>query len=218
MRLIGYVRVSTSEQAKEGHSLAAQEEKIRQYCALYDHHVVWVYYGEGESAKTLDRPALQDALRSLACGDADGLIVTKLDRLTRSVGDFADLIEGPFKTKTLVSVTDSIDTSSAAGRLVLNVLMSVAQWEREAISERTRETMAHMKREGKRVGGVPYGWRDVDGRLVEDEEEQEVVQYVQNLRDAGYRWSCIVDVVNECGYRSRSGAPFLVTQIKRMVK
>lgn len=216
MRLIGYVRVSTSEQAKEGHSLAAQKDKIHQYCELYDHELVWLFGDEGESAKTTDRPGLKNALEHLR--SADGLIVTKLDRLTRSVGDFASLIDGPFKTKALVSVNDAIDTTTASGRLVLNVLMSVAQWEREAISERTKETLAHMKREGKRVGSVPYGWKDVEGRLVEDPKEWEVVRLARELRANGYRWYAILWMLDHQGYRSRSGAPFLVTQIKRMVQ
>src|SRR5215472_10094537 len=86
-------------------------------------------------------------------------IVAKLDRLTRSVRDLADLLER-FERRdvALMSVSESLDTRSAAGRLVMNVLMSVAQWEREAIGERTREALRHKQAQGQRVGNVPYGF------------------------------------------------------------
>jgi len=218
MKLVGYIRVSSDKQSENGHSLEAQEAKIRQYCALYGHEVAWVYRDEAVSASTLDRNGLDRALSAMCdSGRIDGLIVSKLDRLTRSVKDFAELIEGPFRDKALVSVSDSIDTSTAAGRLVLNVLVSVSQWEREAIGERTREVMQHMKEEGRRVGGVPYGWMDEGGRLVENAEEQWVIDYVKRGRELGWKWSRIARELNNLGWFSRSGNAFQVTQLKRMV-
>ena len=136
-RVIGYARVSTDRQI-EGVSLDAQQAKIEQYAALYDLELIDVIIDAGASAKTLERPGLQEALDKLKAGEADGLLVSKLDRLTRSVVDLGSLIEGVFGKYTLMSVGDQVDTSTAAGRLVLNVLMSVSQWEREAIGERTR--------------------------------------------------------------------------------
>ena len=131
MKVIGYARVSTAEQASGGISLEAQEAKIRAYCDLHDLELVEVIIDGGESAKNLKRPGLQRGLAMLKKKTVGGLVVCKLDRLSRSVKDWNCLIDGYFGEKAgkqLFSVADSIDTRTAAGRLVLNVLMSVAQW------------------------------------------------------------------------------------------
>src|SRR4051794_23668669 len=128
MRTILYVRASTEDQQI---TLEAQKAKLDAYAALYELQVVETIV-ESESAKSLDRAGLQRALAFLRSGQADGLAVVKLDRLTRSVSDWQQLIDeffGERAGKQLFSVQDSIDTRTAAGRLVLNVLLSVAQWE-----------------------------------------------------------------------------------------
>src|SRR4051812_42961505 len=155
MRVVGYIRVSTEEQASEGISLDAQRAKLEAYARLYDLDLVAVEVDAGASAKTLERPGLRAALARLEAGDVEGLLIAKLDRLSRSVLDWNTLIEshfGPAGGRQLFSVADSIDTRTAAGRLVLNVLMSVAQWERETIVERTRDAMAHKRTRSERVG------------------------------------------------------------------
>jgi DNA invertase Pin-like site-specific DNA recombinase len=133
-KAVGYIRVSTEKQADHGVSLEAQQTKLAAYAALYDIELVEVIVDAGVSAKTLSRAGLQRALGMLRKGQANALVVAKLDRLTRSVKDLGTLVEEYFSADniTLLSVADSIDTRTAAGRLVLNVLGSVAQWEREA--------------------------------------------------------------------------------------
>lgn len=129
MQVIGYTRVSTEEQAREGVSLAAQEAKLRAYAELYELDLVEVVIDAGQSAKTLARPGLQAALAGLEGGRAQGLVVAKLDRLTRSVRDLGTLLETYFKSRfNLLSVADQVDTRSAAGRFVLSLLTSVAEW------------------------------------------------------------------------------------------
>ena len=135
----------------------------------------------GVSAKTLQRPGLQRALGMLRGGQANALLVCKLDRLTRSVKDLGTLVEAYFSSDkiSLLSVADSIDARTAAGRLVLNVFGSVAQWEREAIGERTAEALAHKKTKGEKTGGdVPYGYRLAEDSktLVPDDAEQKLLR------------------------------------------
>src|SRR6185295_12688409 len=106
----------------------------------------------------------------------DAVIIAKLDRLTRSVADLAELLKR-FERRgvSLVSVADSLDTRSAAGRLVLNIMVSVSQWEREAIGERTRDAMRHKRANGERVGTVPFGYRlTPDGRTLEAEADEQL--------------------------------------------
>lgn len=162
-RVVGYIRVSTEQQADGGVSLAAQRAKLEAYALALDLELVAVHVDPGASAKTLARPSLQSALAALDAGEADGLLVAKLDRLTRSVRDLGDLVDRYFASRfSLLSVADAIDTRSAAGRLVLNVLTSVAQWEREATGERTRTALEHLRKGGVRLGAPALGWRRSD--------------------------------------------------------
>lgn len=217
-RAIAYVRVSTDKQADHGVSLEAQQAKLSAYASLYDLELVETVVDSGVSAKTLDRPGLQRALGMLARGEADALVVVKLDRLTRSVSDLGVLVEKHFKTAGLLSVSEQIDTRSAAGRLVLNVLASVAQWEREAIGERTSAAMQHKKSQGQRVGALPYGYAlDTDGTtLVEVEAEQVVIRAVRSYRKAGLSLRAIAARLDTEGYRARNGRLFDPTQVRRM--
>jgi DNA invertase Pin-like site-specific DNA recombinase len=199
IRAIGYVRVSTDIQVQEGVSLDAQKLRIQAHCIAMDIKLVDVLVDAGASAKSLDRPGVQATLKMLQQGKADALIVMKLDRLTRSVKDLGHLCEAYFsdgKPWSLLSVSDSIDTRSASGKLILNVLTSVAQWEREAISDRTKEAMQHLKAQGAYLGAAPYGWKYIDeldahGRrkLVENPEEQAGIKRLCELYETDmYVW------------------------------
>lgn len=190
MRVVLYARVSTADQSDNGVSLDAQQAKMTAYASLYDLEVVETIVDAGESAKTLDRSGLQRALGLLRAGKADGMVVVKLDRLTRSVADWQLLIDDYFGEKSgkqLFSVADSIDTRTAAGRLVLNVLLSVAQWERETTGERTREALRHKIRNRERCGKVRFGFDLAgDGKtLIPNAAEQRAIDLISELRSAG---------------------------------
>jgi DNA invertase Pin-like site-specific DNA recombinase len=148
------------------------------------------------------------------------LLVTKLDRLTRSVGDLGRLIEAYFSTNgaELMSVSEQIDTRSANGRLTLNVLMSVSQWEREVIGERTSEAMQHMRANGEYTGGrVPYGFQRHHDALVEEVVEQQVIEQARALRANGLSLAKVAAELDTRGFRARNGQLFVAQQIKRMV-
>lgn len=217
-RTIAYIRVSTDKQADAGVSLDAQRAKVEAYAALYDLDLVAVKVDAGESAKSLERPALREAFAMLDAGEADALLVVKLDRLTRSVRDLGELVERFFsKDVALLSVSEQIDTRTAGGRLVLNVLASVSQWEREVIGERTSVAMRHMQSEGRYIGGnVPYGFRLVGGELVEHGAEQEVIAEARKLRTAGLSLRAVAERLSKRGFKTRSGRAFIHTQVARI--
>lgn len=219
MKVVGYVRVSTEEQATNGKSLDAQRAKLAAYAGLYDLELVAVVEDAGVSAKTLNRPGLGAALRMLSKGEADGLLIAKLDRLTRSVGDWQNLIDGYFGEKAgtqLFSVADSIDTRTAAGRLVLNVLLSVAQWERETIGERTRDALQHKIVKGERCGKVRFGFALAnDGKsLVPVAAEQDAIRLMRELRAAGETLRDIADELNRREIQTKEGKPWKHTTVK----
>lgn len=212
MKVIGYIRCSTEEQASGGVTLDSQRAKVEQYARLHELDLVEVVADAGVSAKTLDRPGLARALRMLGAGSAAGIVVAKLDRLSRSVRDWNALIDDYFGDrpgKTLMSVSDSIDTRTAAGRLVLNVLMGVAKWERETIVERTADALGHKKRRGERVGKVPFGWSLApDGRTLEpDPIEQGARTLVRRWHLEGWTLKAIGEELVRRGIRPRSGRP-----------
>jgi len=214
-RAIGYIRVSTEKQAEHGFSLEAQTEKLKAYAMLYDIDLIDLVVEQG-SAKSVQRDGLQAALGRLG-QDADGLLVVKLDRLTRSVADLGRLVETYFQNYALLSVGEQIDTRSAAGRLVLNVLASVSQWEREVIGERTSAAMQHMRSLNKYTGGkAPYGYDLVSGSLVENEAEQAIIQLVAKYKAQGLSYSKIGRVLAGAGHLSRTGRTFDHRSIKQM--
>jgi DNA invertase Pin-like site-specific DNA recombinase len=157
MRLVAYIRTSTDDQQ---HGRDAQHDAIRAWAASQkalgiDISIV-AKISDSASAGNLDRPGVQRVLAMLRDGRADGIVVTRLDRLTRSLGDFARLQREYFsKGFALMALGDSVDTTTPTGRLVVNVMLSVAEWERERISERTKDALAAARRRGVRLGPKP---------------------------------------------------------------
>lgn len=220
MKVIGYVRVSTSEQEVSGLGLESQRDKIHAYCGLYDLELVSIVQDAVSGKSLKGRNGLDEALAMLKTGYADGLIVAKLDRLTRSVKDLGYLLEKYFSAKhSLFVVQEQVDTRTASGRLVLNLLTSVAQWERETIGERTSSALTAKRNRGEKTGGdCPFGYGvDTDGRLVADSQEQSIIRIVDRLRDQGYGYRKIAAELNNQGYHTKRGVSWCATKVMRVV-
>lgn len=210
---VGYARVSTSDQGDDGASLSAQVAALEAHAVAQGAELVAVVT-EVASARTLERPELARALE-LARARGAALVVVKLDRLTRSVRDLGELLAtafGPGGGVELVSVRDAVDTQSPAGRLVLHVLVSVAQWERETIAERTRHALDHLRSSGSHLGRPPFGFRltRVDGRAVleADPLEAPALARMLELGARGMRAAAIAVELERDGHRTRSGRPW----------
>jgi site-specific DNA recombinase len=219
-RVVGYVRVSTDKQGDQGVSLEAQTAKVRAYAALHDLELVDIVV-ETESAKSLARPGLTRALAMLGT-DADALLVTKLDRLTRSVRDLGTLIEehfGKASRAALLSVSEHVDTRTASGRMVLNIMASVAQAEREMIGERTSVAMQHMKARGQYTGGpAPFGMQHTADGLRPREDEACTRARASELRAQGLSLRAVSEALASEGRLSRSGAPFVPAAVSKMLQ
>jgi len=224
-KVIGYVRVSTDQQAEGGVSLDAQRAKLAAYALALDLELVAVFE-DAASGKTLDRPGLSASLAALEAGQAEALVVVKLDRLTRSVRDLGTLVDRYFAGRfSLLSVADSIDTRSAAGRLVLNVLASVAQWEREATGERTRDALVQVRREGVRLGGSALGWSrgtstDAKGRRVVELEpgEAATVARAVELRAEGCTMREIAATLTAEGHATKRGGTWAAGTVLKVLR
>lgn len=151
--LVAYVRVSTVEQATSGLGLEAQRAQIVAHAAAHGLNVVATYADEGISAKTLDRPELAAALHAVASGQAAGLIVAKVDRLSRSLADLLALVDRAQREGwRLVALDLGVDTATAPGRFVASMIGAVAELERNLISERTKAALAVKKAQGVKLG------------------------------------------------------------------
>ena len=152
--VIGYIRVSTDQQAESGAGMAAQRSSIRRQCEQHGWELAAIYEDNGASAKTLKgRPGLSEALAVLASGGASALVVAKLDRLARSVHDFAGLVRiAEREGWAIVALDLGVDMTTPTGGLLANVTASVAEWERRIISLRTTEALAQKRAEGVQLG------------------------------------------------------------------
>lgn len=185
MKVLGYVRVSTEEQSLHGCSVQAQTAKIADYCKLYGLELVDTLIDGGISAKTMQRAGLQATLAKLENGEAEGIVIASLSRLTRSIRDWSLLIEKYFNRFALLSISDSVDTRSASGRMAIGMIVLVSQWEREAIGERTAVALHYKQKQGIHVGRIPYGFQIQNGKLVEDVTEKANIAFAQTLRGQG---------------------------------
>jgi DNA invertase Pin-like site-specific DNA recombinase len=205
-----YTRKSTEEGLDQAfNSLDAQREACAAFI-LSQAHEGWQQVDEhyddgGWSGGNMARPALKQLLSDVAAGKVDAIVVYKVDRLTRSLADFARIVEALDKAgASFVSVTQAFNTTTSMGRLTLNVLLSFAQFEREVTSERIRDKVAASKRKGMWMGGpVPLGFRLENRKLLIDESEAETVRLIfrryLELRSVG----ALADDLAAAGVRSK---------------
>lgn len=208
----GYVRVSTEEQAVNGVSIDAQKEILQAYAVVKGYTDFKIYTDEGFSGKNLNRPDVQRLLEECRSGKVEAVIVWRLDRLSRSLRDTLETIEDIFMPAgvSLISVTENIDTSTPAGRLMLNILASFAQNEREAIAERVRMAKNSMAKDCKHLGGyVPFGYKvNQQGYYEVDEKTAPIVREIFRMYNARMGYTAILRYLHDQGVKSPQGNDF----------
>ena len=186
MKAVGYIRVSTEDQAKEGISLDHQEAKVKAYASINDLELLKIVRDEGASGKDLQRAGMAKLLEMVESEALEAVIVYKLDRLSRKTLDTLSLIES-FERKGIAfhSISEKVDTKSATGKFFLTIISALAQMERDLIAERTTDALAHKKQKGEWTGRVPFGFRVMHKRLVEDPDQIQVIKKAKRLRRSG---------------------------------
>lgn len=217
---VGYIRVSTTEQATDGVSLDTQRTRIAAWCEANEYELTALHADAGLSGKRADnRPGLQAALAD-ASKRKGALIVYSLSRLARSIQD-AIAISGRLSKAgaDLVSLTEKIDTTSASGRLFFHLFSALGQFESELIGERTSAAMRHKQALGEYIGGAaPYGYRLADdGALVADEVEQRTIGLVVAHRAAGWSLRKIAAALDTASIRPRRGERWHPQTVARIV-
>ncbi|MCH5197997.1 MAG: recombinase family protein [Oscillospiraceae bacterium] len=206
-----YTRVSTAEQAAEGYSIEEQERKCKAAIESKGWEYVRTYSDPGISGRTTDRPGLQSMFTAIAQKEVEAVFVYKLDRLSRKQKDTMAIIEDVLMKNdvALVSLNETLDTTTPWGRAMIGILSSFNQMESENIQMRTAMGREAKANKGGYAGGKPpIGYKAVNGQLVIVPEEAEVVRLVFDLRKKGGTYVSIAEELNNRGFTSKSGKKF----------
>ena len=225
-----YCRVSTVEQAEEGYSIDEQRRRNIEYCEKEGHEVFKVYEDRGISGKNISgRPGLKELLQDANAGKFDLVIVWKLNRISRKLIDILNIVDTLDKNKIAFrSLTESFETETPAGKLQLNIMGAIGEFERGTIAENVKMGMIARAREGKWNGGKVLGYDIVEipsegkkrkeTKLVVNEKEAMTVRRIFELYSTGHGYKATVSRVNAEGHRSKKGNPFATATIKEILK
>lgn len=205
LRVALYIRVSTEEQRREGFSLGAQEEILRAYCESKGFDIYDLYSDGGYSGKNFERPQMQQLLRDLQQDKFDIVLAVAVDRISRNNLDvlkFVDEELHPRGKKLLISTCD-IDSSTETGKMFISLLGTFAEYERRLIISRVNKGMDKRATEGKWNGGMMLGYDSVDGKLVVNEEEAEIVKEIFELQAIGKGYRAIANSLNRKGKKTK---------------
>ena len=217
-RVALYTRVSTEDQV-QGFSLSDQIERLRLYAKSKDWAIAAEYVDEGHSGRTTKRPAYARMLHEEATWDT--ILVLKMDRIHRNSRNFMAMMDHLKRVeKGFVSVTESLDTSTAMGRFVMDTIQRIAQLESEQISERVTSGMTQKAKMGGGSLGAPapYGYRHESGKLVPIEEEAQIVRAIYEASGEGYGKQAIATCLNDMHKRTRQGKAWTVWSVTRILE
>ena len=218
MKVIGYVRVSTDEQVREGASLEAQKHKITAWTESLDGELLFIAEDAWISGKLIrNRDGLRGAIEA-ACAEKAVLVIYSLSRLSRSTRDTLMLADKLDKAGAdLVSLSERIDTTTAAGKMVFRMLAVLNEFERDQISERTSAILQHKKAKGEVYSPIPYGFRREGNKLIEDKKEQRVVLLIQKQKVDGYSLRKIASELNNKGIPAKRGGRWFPSTIRYLL-
>jgi site-specific DNA recombinase len=215
---VGYTRVSTEEQAREGVSLDAQKARIEAWATANETALIGFFEDAGISgSKAENREGLQKAI-GMACERRAILVVYSLSRLSRSTRDTLALAERLEKAGAdLVSLSERIDTTSASGKMVFRMLAVLNEFERDQVSERTSAILQHKKAGREVYSPIPYGFDRNGKTLVPNQAEQEILTRILQLHSSGWSLNRIADHLNSDGIPAKRGGKWFGSAVRSVL-
>ena len=214
-----YVRVSTEEQAREGYSLEAQINTLQAYAKLYNYEVVKIYRDEGLSGKNTERPALQEMLKDARNKSFDVLLVWKISRLSRNLRSLLNIVDTLDNLSiSFISQSETFNTSTPVGRMTLQILGSIAEFERNTIIENVKLGIAEKAKRGEWLGGRVFGYYSKDKKLVVNLNQIKVVKKIFELYVRGESIYEITKILNEDGCKTINNKSFTSSAVQRIIK
>lgn len=220
---VGYIRVSTGDQADSGLGLTAQEQRIRAYCTAAGLNLVSIIRDEGISGSVLlhQRPGGQALEQALASG-VNHIVALKLDRLFRDAEDALHQTRAWAERGVTMHLVDfggqSIHSGNAIGRMLLTMLAAFAEFERAIISERTRQALAVKRQRGEVLGQIPYGYQRDGNELMPDPQEQAVLARILDMRQQGMSYHAIARALNAEGVPSKDAGKWHAMTVRRILQ
>lgn len=215
-KTIIYSRVSTN---KQDVSIDLQKEKCQQYCQMHDLDNIYLLEDSGASGKSFNRPSMKVALDMIDRSEVSSFVVYKLDRLSRSMLDLSSFVDVLKKKNVeLKVVVENVDTGSASGMLFYNILGSMAQFERETISNRIKDALAHKKKSMQKYSGIPpYGYDCINGQLMKNVKEEALIRNVIQWKTLnGYSFRKITKMLNDNGYFTKTGKKWTIRTLSHI--
>ena len=215
-----YIRVSTDQQDNEGDSLEEQENELKKYCEFRNFHIHNIFIERGKSAKNTQRPEYQKLLYDIHQQKINAIVVKKLDRLSRSILDFEQLMPTlqPQQIE-FISLKENFDTTTAMGKAMVRVALVFAQLEREQTSERITDVMTYRASQGLFNGGIiPFGYTAIDKALAINPAEKKVVDVIfKTMLQERSCWQ-VAKILNNMSLFNRQQKPWIETSIQRLLK
>ena len=220
MKLLGYVRVSSVTQKIKNNSIPLQKRKINDYCRLNDYELVEVYEDDGISGMSINkREGYKKMITFLKENKIDGIVVWSLSRLGRKMKDVVEFMDY-LKTNNIsfFSIKENLSNDDKVGSLIMNILSSINEFEVEMIRDRIKDIKRDKKEKGEVYGRMMYGFDNVNGKMIENKFEKNIIKRVKNFRSRGWSWRKISIRLNEEGVKSKEGSQWYDGSLYNMMR